>query len=754
MINHIMGNNEHQFSDKLSEAVRLHQQGDREKARRIYLRLLGNDPQNSDALHLLGVIAYQEKRFEEAQSLISRAIRLTPEQASYFSNLGNAYRANNCLSQAAGCYQKAIDLNPEYADAYYNLGNTLLDQGKFDAAVRNYQNAARLEPNLINAYLNIGLIFELQGMPAQAISSYKCALQIKSDSTEACIRLGSAFQKSENHAKAIPYFQKAVAANPDENYRLFNNLGVAHQKSGNISEAIKCFEEAVNLNPDYANAYYNLGIGYQLNGELDQAIRVLQKALALIPDYSDAINLLVHLLQRTCDWHKLETYVKKMVDLTDTAIRRQTSTAEAVYTNVCIHQDPALNFSLACSRSRDIAAQATRNETNFYHNKPSVGFDKIILGYFSADFRNHPVAQLIRGVFKLHDRDAFKVCCYSFGKDDGSIYRSQIMRDCDHFVDLQSMNSREIACRLNEDKVSILIDLMGHTSGNKMEVCAMRPAPVQVTYLGFPGTTGAEFFDYIITDKIVSPLNHKAFYSEKFVYMPHCYQVNSNVQEIADLDWRRSDVGLPDDKFVFSSFNQPVKIEPLMFDCWMKILNRVPESVLWLLWDNSMAENNLRQTAQNRGVNPGRLIFAPKLAKEEHLARMQLVNLALDTRVYNGHTTTSDSLWAGIPVVTLLGSHFASRVSASILSAIGMPDLITHDLKEYEDLAVYLASNGNQLIQLRQKLRTYRKTKPLFDTPRFVQGLEQAYQTMWQIFVNGEKPRQIEALSDGRNCQN
>jgi len=302
------------------------------------------------------------------------------------------------------------------------------------------------------------------------------------------------------------------------------------------------------------------------------------------------------------------------------------------------------------------------------------------------------------------------------------------------------LNTPELARCINDDKVCILIDLMGYTNGNRLDVCALRPSPLQLTWLGFPGTTGAEFFDYIITDKIVSPEGHASFYSENFVYMPHCYQVNNNCQEIADCEWQRRDFGLPEHGFVFSSFNQPVKVDPLMFDCWMRILKKVSNSVLWLLWDNRIAEVNLRSAAQERGINPNRLVFAKKLSKEKHLARMRLADLALDTRVYNGHTTTSDSLWAGTPVIALQGTHFASRVSASILTAIELPELITQDLTEYENLAVHLALNRDNLIHLRQKLKSHRNTKPLFDTARFTKNLEFAFQEMWRVYQQGDPP--------------
>ena len=371
-----------------------------------------------------------------------------------------------------------------------------------------------------------------------------------------------------------------------------------------------------------------------------------------------------------------------------------------------------------------------------------------MIGYLSEDFRNHPVGHLTCGLYQLHNRRDFKVYAYSYGKDDGSSYRRQIMLGCDRFVDIRSLNSLEAARRIYDDRVDILVELGGHTAGSRLDICALRPAPIQVTYLGFPGTTGAKFIDYIITDKIVSPETHDRYYSEKMVYVPHCYQVNNNRQQISENKWCRRDFQLPERDFVFSSFNQAFKIEPVMFYTWMKILKRVPGSVLWLLRDNAIAEKNLRQAAASRQVDPRRLIFSAKMSKEDHLGRMRLADLALDTRIYNGHTTTSDCLWAGVPVIALKGSHFASRVSASILAAADLPELVVENIDAYEDLAIELSRNSSRLRKIKNKLHQNRMNVLLFDTHRFVHNLEKAYRKMWRGFQQGSPLQSIEVTGE------
>jgi protein O-GlcNAc transferase len=349
-------------------------------------------------------------------------------------------------------------------------------------------------------------------------------------------------------------------------------------------------------------------------------------------------------------------------------------------------------------------------------------------------------------LYGSHDRRDFKVNCYSYGQADGYTYRRKIEQDCDNFIDLFHLSHVESARRIYQDGVDILVDLVGHTEDNRMTICGYRPVPIQVSYLGFLGSSGADFMDYIITDRVVTPEAHAPYYSENFVYMPHSYQINDYLTETSQTGVKRQEFGLPDDTFVFCSFNKPYKIEPVMFDSWMNILRKVDNCVLWLISGGKTADWNLKLAARERGVDSGRLIFAEMVPLEQHLERLQLADLALDTRIYNGGATTSNALGTGVPLITLLGDHFVSRMSASSLQAIGLPELITHSLEEYEALAVRLARNPAELRSIRQKLNENRSSTPLFDHLRYVRNLENAYRQMWEIFLTGEKPRQIDVM--------
>ena len=524
----------------------------------------------------------------------------------------------------------------------------------------------------------------------------------------------------------------------------YNSLGIVLREQGKLDGAAVHYQKALDLVPEFAAVYNNLGNVFQEQGKLDDAIACYTKVLQISPDYADAYNQLVRQLEKACAWHDLKALRARLEDLNEKALEAGEKCPEMPLVNITRCADPAQNLAIARSWARDIARSISGSRIAFSFDRKKLPKQPITVGYISNDFRNHAVAHLICGLFGLHNRNEFKVFSYSYGPDDGSYYRKKIEQESDRFTDLRHLGDREAAKRIYEDQVHILVDLMGHTGNSRLAICAYRPAPVQVTYLGSMVTTGADFFDYIVTDRIVTPEEHESYYSEHLVYMPDSYLINDHLQAIADKDWKRRDLGLPEKGFVFCSFSQPFKIEPVMFDVWMNILRQVPGSVLWLLCRNESAEENLKREADSRGISSARLVFAEELPKEEHLARQTQADLVLDTRIYNGHTTTSDALWAGVPVITLQGGHFASRVSSSLLKAVGLPELITHSLKEYEELAVRLSRSPSELRSIRHKLEKNRFTEPLFDTPRFACNLEKAYKEMWRIFLNGERPRKIE----------
>lgn len=621
----------------------------------------------------------------------------------------------------------------------------IYQSGRIQKAEKIYKKILKADPRCTSALYYLYLIALRDGKVRVAIDCLHKAIKNEPQNAKFYYMLGNLHLDLRQFDNAVSCYKKALDREPDF-VSAYYNMGIALHDLGRLDEAISSYQQAIQLKPDLHAPYYNLGLVLEDQGKLEDSISYHEKALQLKFDYFQALSHLVLNLQATCNWKRLEDLRNQLSLLTDEALKNGVLPPEQPFYSLYRVADPSRNFAVAKSWSDNISNSIASFKNLFPPRVQRTPKEQIIIGYLSNDFRDHPVSHLINGLFRLHNRNGFHVLCYSYGEDDGSVYRRRIEEDCDRFIDLRELDDFSAAKRICDDKVDILVDLMGHTSGSRLTICAFRPAPIQVSYLGFLGTTGADFLDYIITDRIVTPEDQASFYSENFVYMPHCYQVNDHTQAILNKDFTKEDFGLPEAGFVFCSFNNSYKIEPVMFDIWMKILRQVSESVLWLQQRNETAAKNLRQEAEARGVKPERLIFSGKLPLDQHLARLTIADLALDTRIYNGGATTSNALWAGVPVITLQGSHFVSRMSSSSLTAIGMSELITHSLEEYETFALRLAHNPDELEAIRQRLAKNRLRKPLFDTPRFVKNLEKAYKEMWDIFLAGERPRQIEVI--------
>jgi len=666
----------------LKRAVGFHQAGKLDPAEAIYRKILEAVPDHPDALHLLGVAAYQRKRPEAAVELIEKAIARAPGMPVFHSNLGAALQLLGRMDAALAAYEKAIELDPAHAEAWYNGGNLRKTLGDMAEAHRFFTRALELRP----AY-----------------------------------------------AEAM------------------NGLGMVFRKTGDEAEARKWFERALEQKPEFAEARYNLATSPGLPQEA--AIEGLRETLEADSGHAKALAGLVHRLYHVCDWAEVARLGPDLERVTARQIAAGEKTAEQPLMNLVRTADPARNLETA----RSWAAHARRMaplaglDFRFDHFREAGG--KIRIGYLSNDFRNHPVAHLIQRLFGVHDRNDFEIYGYSFGRDDGSEYRKVIAAGCDRFVDIREMSHADAARRIYEDRIHILVDLMGHTGGeNRMEIVACRPAPVVCAWLGFPGTTGADYIDYIVADRTVTPESELRWYAEQPVYLPHAYQVNDGLQAISNRGFTRAEQGLPETGFVFASFNQVYKIDPEMYDVWMELLKSVTGSVLWLFTSEPPARENLRREADARGVDPDRLVFADRLPKAEHLARQRLADLGLDTRWVNGHTTTSDALWAGLPVVTVEGTNFASRVAASLLRAVELPELVTDSLAGYAALALELARNPEKLSDVRRKLAEKRETAPLFDTERFARNLERGFREMWRRHRSGEEPSVIAVAEYGNEA--
>jgi protein O-GlcNAc transferase len=441
---------------------------------------------------------------------------------------------------------------------------------------------------------------------------------------------------------------------------------------------------------------------------------------------------LSYLSKQICDWSALADLDRRIVEAVRGGVAGVTP-----FTTVIGPSTPADQLRAARSHLRSMKIEALPP----IHRGQRHRHERIRVGYLSADFHDHATSYLMAGLFERHDRAKFEISAYSFGPDQKDQSRARLMKAFDRFFDIRPLRDVDAARLLAAHEIDIAVDLKGYTGGARPAILAHRPAPIQVSYLGYPGTMGADFIDYVVADPITVPIDEQAFFTEKIVHLPDCYQANDRERPIAERTPSRAECGLPERGFVFASFNSGLKLTPAFFDIWMRLLKTVPNSVLWLLRDNPWVEANLRREATARGVSPERLVFAPRETLADHLARNRLADLFLDTLPYNAHTTASDALWAGLPVVSCIGTTFAGRVAASLLSAVGLPELITRSLEEYEALARHLASDPARLAGIRAKLVRNRLTTPLFDTDRFRRHLEAAYLEMWRIQQRGEKPR-------------
>ncbi|MFN6560951.1 MAG: TIGR03032 family protein [Nostoc sp. ChiSLP01] len=676
------------------------------------------------------------------------------KQAQQFPTVEELYQQALALqkqlqfTEAIAQYEEIIAQYPQYAPAWYQLGVIMCNQGQIYQAVLAYQQALTINPTYAKAHNSLGMVQVAEKNLEKAIACFESAILSNPNYAFAHNNLGLVWQMQGKLSAAATKFRDALQKNP--NYpEAYLNLGIVLEAQENLQAAIACYRCAIRHKPDYIKAYNRLGsallsLAMTSQGEVDEARVAFEKVLQLQPDSAEAFNYLFYLKEMTCDWQMRQSDLTRIWEQTLSEIEKRKPTTIGPFDTLYKPWDRNFLLKIAQTHGENIKAQwaSEKQSLNFTHSRSLDG--RLRIGYLSNDFRNHATSHLMKSLFNLHNRANFEIFAYSFGTDDNSEYRQHIVANCEHFQDITTLSTEESARQIYDDGIHILIDLKGYTAGSRSAILALRPAPIQVNYLGYPGTMGADFIDYIISDSAVTPPEFANSFSEKLVTLPHSYQVNDRQQPIASTPMTRSQYGLPEIGFVFCCFNNNYKIEPQIFDVWMRILAAVPGSVLWLLVRFPAAEDNLKREAQARGIDSDRLIFTQYHAKAEHLARHQLADLFLDTLYCNAHTTASDALWAGLPVLTCIGKTFASRVAASLLTAVGLPDLITNNLEQYEQLAIHLAHSPTALPELKQRLAKNRTTYPLFDTPRFTRNLEQAYSAMWEIYATGNPPQTIE----------
>lgn len=678
----------------IKKAVVFHRTGKYAEAKEIYRQYDRLNPCNDRVLYLWGLIEYRQKNYPEAISLIKQAIAISPKVPEFYKDLGNCYKHMNNYDKAVNQYKRALLLNSRFTEAYYDMGILHVMSNELDSAVDCFKQAIACDSKFTNAYINLSIAYQKKGDYSKVVLLLEQARGLQADNDLIYINLGKAFHSIGKMTAAISAFNKAIALNQNSAEAYFN-LGVTHRGMRNYPGAVTCFENALAANPLWEDPYLLIGNVYQQEGKYESALVWFDKILKINPkntfalaakgdiffeigreedslsSYKEAVEVdsefapgysgLIKVMLKTCTWKKIEVYGRILDRLSVEALNNGRKVFEPPFLNLVRHSDSKLNYGIARSYS-GLIEKKTNNAIEKYGFLSKRKTKKIHVGYFSNNFRNHPTANLLIDFYKNHNRDDFEISCFSYGSDDESSQRNHIKSTCDNFIDIENMSDIDADKLIRENQVDILVDLVGFLKGSRMDILAFHPASIQIRWLGMAGTTGSNFIDYIITDQTVTPEKESTYYSEKFIYLPQCYQVNSYQSYHLDKT-EKTEWGFPSDSFVFCSFNESYKFDPKVFQCWLNIVKIVPKSLLWLFIESDLAQQNLRKMAELNGVESARIHFAKRLPRRMHFQRLACADLALDTFAVSGASTISDALWVNVPVLTVKGHHFAPRMS-------------------------------------------------------------------------------------------
>jgi protein O-GlcNAc transferase len=750
--------------DLLKQATMAMQTGDNAAAENFFKKILRQQPRHVAALNLFSIFLARCGRHAEAERFMRRALAENAASDASFFNYGLILKALNRPAEALEQFNRALNINNRVAETWNARGSVFNNLDRHEEALDDFDRALALKPNSSDALINKGNVLMKLKRHGEALDAYARALVLSPNSPEALLGNGNALKELKKYEEAFAAFEKVLISKPnvagawlgcgnihairqrldealdayDRAMQLEPNLAEIWLGRGNIftilkryDEAFAAYDKALAIAPDLAAVWLGRGNIFNNLKRYDETLAAFDKALALDPnlDYVEGARLNAKLM--LCAWDDLAAEVAHLA-----ARVQQGSPACPPFVFLAVSSSPA--DQLQCAKNY-VAAQPSFPP--LWHGE-RYAHERIRVAYLSADFREHPVAHLIAGLFEAHDRARFECFALSFGPDDGSEMCRRIATAFEHFIDCRAQSDDDLAALMRRHEIDIAVDLMGFTLDNRSAVLARRPAPVQVNYLGFAGTMGADYMDYIMADAVTVPRQDFAHYSERVVWLPDSFQINDRRRAIAEPLPRRLDCGLPESGFVFCCFNNTFKIAPQMFEVWMRLLNAAEGSVLWLAAGNDTAVANLRREAERRGVDPGRLVFAPRTPRlADHLSRHRLADLFLDTLPYNAHVTASDALWTGVPLLTCRGETYAGRVGTSLLQAAGLPELVASSLTDYEALALKLAREPATLGALKDRLARNRMRCPLFDTERSTRHIEAAYATMYERQQRGEPPQ-------------
>ncbi len=786
-----------------NDALSAHSQGQLPQAEQLYRQVLAADPAYREAAHWLGVLAAQRGAFDVAEPLFRQAEKIDPQSPAVRFNLGVALQALSRHDEALTAFDAAIVLKPDYLEAHYNRAVTLQEMRNFADAIAGYDNVLQLNPYSVEALSNRGAAFHAMGKWDDALSAYDKALAVQPgfvqtlhnrglvlhdmqrfDEALHCfdralalqpshvnvlIDRGKTLQELGRYEDALGCFARALASRPGHPFALYGR-GLTLRSMGRFDEALASYDRAIGAAPGWPHAHYGRAVLLQdvgrwpealesygnalkaqpgfphalqgragllmLAGEYEAAAADLETLLKITPGAPYAEGSLLHCRMSICDWDGLDLALASLTE----GVHARRQVCQPFYFFVA---SPSAADQLECAQAYIDTLYPAAIDTVWKGERYE--HDKIRVAYLSADFHEHATAALIAELFEKHDRSKFEITGVSFGPDAPSEMRSRLVAGFDSFLDVRHKTDQQVAEMLHGLEIDVAVDLKGFGTGNRTGIFARRFAPVQVNYLVNPGTMGASYIDYILADGTLIPQGFERHFAEKVVRLPDSYQVNDSKRPIGEATPSRAALGLPESGFVFCCFNNNYKLTPGLFDVWMRLLNEVNGSVLWLLEGHAAVKRNLTREAKKRGIAPERLVFARRTALPDHLARHKCADLFLDTLPCNAHTTASDALWAGLPVLTARGETFAGRVAASLLQAVGLPELVTDSLDAYEAKAIALAKSPDALAGLKRKLADNRQNCALFDTDRTRRHIEAAYTEMTTRARRGEAPQSFDA---------
>jgi predicted O-linked N-acetylglucosamine transferase (SPINDLY family) len=702
-----------------------------------YERVVALQPGHVDARFRLANLLQDAGRLQEAIAHYDRLLEVAPDLAPALVNRGNALVAQRSDEAALASYRRALAVAPDSAQAHSNVGNVLHRLWRNDEALAALSRALDLDPDLPESLNNRGSVLVALARPDEALADLDRAIALAPGFAEAHANRGNALAELKRHDEALASYARCIEQKPDFP-GVYCGRGSLRMVRQEYARALADFDRAIALDPRHAFALANRAFACRMLGRPEEARRDFERVLEVSPGHPYAAGGRLHMQLQCCDWTDLD---RRIAELRAAIAAGAPATLPFHFLGVASSPGEELACARAFAAAERITDPAGARPLAWRH-------DRVRVAYLSADFHAHATAYLIAELFEAHDRDRFEVVGVSYGEDDGSPMRARLAAAFDRFLDARTIDDRGVAQWMREQEVDIAVDLKGYTADARTGILMHRPARVQVNYLGYPGTTGLSYVDYIVADGFVIPHGDERGYSEKVARLPDSYQANDSRREVDARTPSRAELGLPVDGFVFCCFNNVYKILPDVFAIWMRLLSNVPGSVLWLLGDNEAAKRNLRREAVDRGVAPERLVFAPRAKMPAHLARQRRADLFLDTLPVNAHTTASDALWVGLPVLTCAGATFAGRVAASLLHAAGLGALVTHTLEDYEALALTLATTPTLLSSLRAKLARERNGCALFDVRRFARNIESAYLTMHARSQAGLAPESFDVRFD------